>query len=392
MQKHSIVAGFFIMMGTVGILNVCSICIPSICEQYGFLRSQFGVADALFQLSCMVTSLLYPRLFARTSPKKLIVFSGTAFAMVFAMRGACRTLTQFYIAYAASGVFYCLASLIPLTLIIREWYAAQFGLALGICMAGSGLGGVLFSKLSGVLLDCMGWRMVYVYSGIFAWMCIVPLAFFALQDAVHLHPRRTAYRGSAPHSGGAFGLLIAGCVVLSCAFKSLATCITLHMVDLGYDTGESTSMLSAAMAAVIAAKIILGKWYDRYGCRRTTLIASGLGIAGLIALALLNPAQSALLPGIFICAGVGFGGSMATISWTYIIQAKFDAARFMQYSCYFSIASALGSAAAPYIQGAVFDLTGHYTAAFVIFAALAAVFSAALAFVLPNRLEKNGVQ
>ena len=67
-----------------------------------------------------------------------------------------------FLIFAATGFFGGVGSPIPYAAVIAEWFDRQRGLALGVGMAGVGLGVALMPQLAAVLISTVGWRFAYV--------------------------------------------------------------------------------------------------------------------------------------------------------------------------------------------------------------------------------------
>ena len=65
----------------------------------------------------------------------------------FLLFAAAKSLAAYYFAGAVAGVSYALGSMVPASILMRRWFRAHSGLAIGICSAGTGLATVVFSPL-----------------------------------------------------------------------------------------------------------------------------------------------------------------------------------------------------------------------------------------------------
>src|SRR5208282_6544364 len=77
---------------------------------------------------------------------------------------------------------------------ITEWFDRRRGLALGLALAGVGLGTALIPQLSNALIGNFGWRMGYAGLGV----TILVLAFLPVALFVREHPKADEARLSHP--------------------------------------------------------------------------------------------------------------------------------------------------------------------------------------------------
>lgn len=60
------------------------------------------------------------------------------------------------------GLFYLNSTLIPVSMMVTNWFVEKRGIAMSVTMAGIGLGGTIFSPIVTNLLQNYGWRHTYL--------------------------------------------------------------------------------------------------------------------------------------------------------------------------------------------------------------------------------------
>jgi MFS family permease len=70
-----------------------------------------------------------------------------------------------YLAFAIAAPFGPIGSPLPYGAVLSRWFDRQRGLAIGIAMAGVGLGVALVPQIAAVLIRVLGWRLAYVALG-----------------------------------------------------------------------------------------------------------------------------------------------------------------------------------------------------------------------------------
>jgi MFS family permease len=94
-----------------------------------------------------------------------------------------RSSTMIYVAGGVQGVAITLATTIPISTMITNWFTDKRGTALGVATAGSGLGSLIFVPLiSFVLLPGLGWRGTYLALAAIQVVLLVPLSFAVLRS------------------------------------------------------------------------------------------------------------------------------------------------------------------------------------------------------------------
>jgi MFS family permease len=70
-----------------------------------------------------------------------------------------------YLAFAIAALFGPIGSPLPYGAVLSRWFDRQRGLAIGIAMAGVGLGVALVPQIAAVLIRLLGWRLAYIALG-----------------------------------------------------------------------------------------------------------------------------------------------------------------------------------------------------------------------------------
>jgi MFS family permease len=91
---------------------------------------------------------------------------------------------QFYISGAFMGVGEAFLLWLAVPTLINRWFKKRVGFFLGLCMAFTGIGGVIFNPLGGMLIDSGpdGWRTGYLVFGILALVISLPFTLFIIRS------------------------------------------------------------------------------------------------------------------------------------------------------------------------------------------------------------------
>jgi MFS family permease len=91
---------------------------------------------------------------------------------------------QFYISGAFIGMGEAFLIWLAVPTLINRWFKKRVGFFLGLCMAFTGIGGVIFNPVGGALIasGSDGWRMGYLVFGILALVISLPFTLFVVRS------------------------------------------------------------------------------------------------------------------------------------------------------------------------------------------------------------------
>src|SRR5580765_5559840 len=166
-----------------GAINVFAFAVflKPITAEFGIGRGMFSTAltlhATLAALSCPLIGWLVDRWGARRVmiPGLLVYALATAsYALIQAS-----PLAVTYLIFAVTGIVGGVGTPIPYAAVLTQWFDRQRGLALGIGIAGVGLGVALVPQLAAFLIAAFGWRTAYLGLAIaILVIALVPVAIF----------------------------------------------------------------------------------------------------------------------------------------------------------------------------------------------------------------------
>jgi len=269
---------------------------------------------------------------------------------------------------------------VPMSAVSR-WFDKKRGLALGLSSMGIGLGTMIMAPFATYLITNYSWHTAYLVIGLIAWVVAIPLTRLlkrdpreigALPDGAKIGdagpPPETETSPPAQHPFlsilqnrnfwvfASIWFLFAACLFL------IVTHLVPHVTDIGFSPIEAATVLSLLGFAAIPGRLLMGIASDRIG-RKITFMVSMLLQA--VAIAWLIWAQS--LSSLYIFALVyGFFYSGFGCSGAALISDTFGVKNIGAVLGLMEIGFGIGAATGPAVGGYIFDVSGNYTAAFII--------------------------
>ncbi len=263
-----------------------------------------------------------------------------------------------------------LAGVGTVVIFVSSWFPpAQRGAALGLAIAGTSVGGILFSQLNAALLESIGWRSAFqIEAGIAAAFAVLALV------AVRRGPFQRAAGGTAGATPVADdGSLTFGQAVRTVPFWAIAgsggltyfsivgvlTNLVLLAGDLGLEVSDGVNAISTLLLVALFSKLGSGLLADRIGPYRLFRTCFGVMALGLAGLALLQPGG---LLGATVVVGLGWG-ALFTL-YNYVQIETFGLAAAGKITNTISVAKTVGAGLGPLVCAWLSDVTGSYAAPF----------------------------
>ena len=289
-------------------------------------------------------------------------------------------LWQLYLLGAVQGVSLCFFCSVPVNLIISNWFHKNHGLATGVAMCFSGLGGAVFSPLFSAIISAAGWRMAYALLGALILIVAAPGALFVLKldpSERNLLPFGADEPRKAPEKKAAAGKVITVSLpfVLLFAFGLLAsfnTGLTQHLSgyaeSVGLGTATGAMMISAAMMGNLSSKLFTGILSDWVGPVRACILMLLGVVAGIVLL--LTVGAASIIAAMAASFMLGFVFAVCSVGAPLVTKHVFGNDKFGAVYPQVMVAINTGSAFALTIIGFIYDFTQSYTAAFLFCTAL----------------------
>ncbi len=361
---------------SMGIVQAYSVFLPSLQEDLGAGRATLSLAFSLHMVVYGASSVLSGALADRWGTRRLVAGGGVLFGLGLVL--AARSDSAWYLALAFGGVAALgMGSLMgPLQYLTARWFDRRKGLALGILLAGGGLGTTLASPLAAALIRWQGWRATFVLLAFGAALLIVSTCPLLLEspEACGLRPDGTEAIGlqsgvaasASPWTSGtamrtpAFWVLLGTFFACCGSHSGPLVHAAAHAVDVGVSQGWAAGMLSVFGASSFIGRIGLGVVADRVG-GKPTLVGSLAVQAALVMFlgGLRNPWALVAFAAVF---GLAFGGVFA--QYPVILREYFGATRVGAVYGTTLFVGAAGMAFGPYLAGLIHDVTGSYEVPF----------------------------
>lgn len=386
-------AGIISSAAAIGLVGNCySLFIVPVCDELNFTRSQMSANQTIFGIGMMLVAFLWGPVFSKLRLKRVMNISAVATCVCYFLNGLVSNLFAFYALSVVLALSTALLSWSPLTVIIGNWFNEKRGLAIGLTFMGSGVGGMVFNALGGVLIAGVGWRYTFMIFAAIMAVTMLPTVLFVIRikpEDVGLLPYgdHTGEMGHAPAEKPGITLaqalreknmylLLGSLLILGFTFNSMNVTTAPNMRALGYSAVYSANVASVYMASLAAAKIALGAMCDKIGTWRGCAIAL---LAQLVASICAMFATNIGIVAIFVVAN-GLGTAFGSVAFPLIARDLYGERDQASISSIFNAVGSLSGAIGPTVCGMIYDITGAYTPAYAIIAVITLVFGSFFIF------------
>ena len=367
----------FTVMG-LGV-NVFTIYQPWIIQVHGFSNAQGSWITTVRSLFALLAMLSVDTLCRRLGLRYTMTVGMTCFALSYALFGAARTFPAYCVAAALSGLAYGYGGMIPLTLVVSNWFESRRGLALGLAAAGSGLPTILFPPLVTEVITRWGLKTALYGEAVLG--VLLTLGVFLL---VRSHPSQvglTPYTGAKPEQASApqadrlppaglrpihwWAAAVAAFLIGAPSGPGFSH-LTVLYTSCGYDSLLVAFLMSYLGVVLMAAKVLYGQLSDKLGSRTANFLVFAVMLAGFLLCALAPLGSIPLAFAAITLTALGMPISSVTLSvWAGDLSGRDTYQRTVKW---YTSAYMLGSLVTGPLPGLSADRLDSYVPAYLLFA------------------------
>ena len=372
--------------------------------EFGWSRGEVSGALSLGLLCSGFSGPLTGRWIDARGPREVILFGAVTTTLSYGLLATTSELWQWYVYSAINGVFRQMMFFIPFQALISRWFDRRRGIALSILGTGFALGGVVVVPSMRFVIDTLGWGPSFIFSGVVIALLYLPLGTLLVRnhpsdvgaqpdgapapagEPVELSEAASRLSGltlraalTTPH----FWLVAFGFTFLFFGmFGMLVHQIPLY-VSLGVSRADAALIVSAMATLGIGSRLAFGLIADRL--RRFEYLVMAMCaclVSGLVALLLDSGAVGITLFVLLWVCGTGGGPIIEAM----LLTRMFGLAHFATLLGAMFVIEEAGLVVSPVVAAWIFDVTGSYDLALVMFVCSFGL--SALLFAIVSRLPQ----
>jgi MFS family permease len=377
-QGWMIIAGIaltnFVVMGpSIGTIGIF---FTPLIKQFGWSRAEVSRTATAFLIAMgLINPLvgwLMDRVPARIPMSIGVILAGASFLVA----SRVNTLSGLVLSYALIGVGVGASTILPGMIVAANWFSDRRGVAIGLTIAGAGLGGCVLPPLVEHLILSYGWRTTMVLIGIPMFVIALPI----ITLVIRTRPAGETAEEKAQALPGlelgpalrsaAFWLLAAIHLVFTVAFAGSYFHMVPFLIGAGYSPQTAAFIFGAQAAISLPGYVVLGTLADRFGAK--VVLGTGLTMQAISMMLLLGLGNhhfaTGLLPVFIVCYGLTVG--VGTAIGAVLIAEALGLRSYGSLTGIIGLIATVGSGIGPIVAGRIYDLTASYTRSYELCAVL----------------------
>jgi MFS family permease len=390
-----------------------SVFIKPLEAHFGWSRTTISLGVVLwalmYGLSGPIVGVAMDKLGARIVMSSSALLVGASYVLL----GSLNSLAMLYVLMLLSGIGSAGVTTVPSQTLISNWFEKYRGTAMGIMMAGVGFGGLTMPPVSNAIITAFDWRTSFRVGGLLLLFAIIPLAGLVVRtnpSDMGLEPDGVAGSERQRHSvqkenestglpvRRALGTLSFWMLFVAYMLQIFGVSgLTVHFVACVDDAGVASQTASIfwglAVGFSVAGRLLFGLLADRSNPRSLMVLTNmGHGLAVTILLVFfvqMGIHSAASLLSFSAIYGLSMGGT--SVLMPVLAGRCFGLLNFSKLLGLLMSGFAVGVIGGPLIAGRIFDTTGSYASALLIFAIAFVASGASVLFVQPDKYREEFV-
>jgi MFS family permease len=305
---RAVVAGFVSMFAVFGVAYSFGAFFAPMSEEFGVGRGATSLVFSITAFLWFVLGALSGPAVDRFGPRPVLLTGAAVMGAGLLLTSRVDSIEAGYVTYGVGVGVGVACGYVPMVAVIGGWFARHRSTALGIAVAGIGLGTVVAAPLAASLIDRYGWRTTYViYAALSVGMLLVSTVL------AERPPRATTVhtddRMAARIRTRSFGLLYVSALLLSLALFQVFVYLADYAEGIGTGSVAAAALIAVVGGASIVGRLVLGAVADRVGRIRT--YRACFGVMGLSYGIWLVAPSYAWLVVFAVVMGTAYGGFIA---------------------------------------------------------------------------------
>lgn len=358
-----------------GTLYSFTIFFPSMLEAFGEGRGATSWIASIAAGLMLGAGSITGKLSDRFGPGPMLAAGGVLMGAGLLLTSFATSIWQVYLSYGLTVGLGVSCAFVPSVATVGQWFGRRRGLAIGVAVAGTGIGSLVLAPLSRALIDASGWRDAMRVLALLSMLALL-VAGATIKPRTRARPNPSA---RPREHDRVFALLFWGSLIASYGYWVPFVHIVPYAEDRGIPTAAAAALVGVMGIANTLGRVVMGALADRIGRHRMMQLSAAALTAALLAWPLAGDWGGLLTFGLAYGSFAGaFIALLPAVAGDYFGTEGLAGITGRLFS-----GAAVGSLAGAPVTGLLFDARGSYTPG-IILAGSAMAAGAALMFMLPR--------
>lgn len=365
----------------------------SLLQEFSWSVSELKTRDFLSFACGSVFVLATGYIVDRYGPKSMLLLGMALLTLGYFFYGNIETLTQLYTTHIVFGMVIACAGNMTAIVTAASWVKKRRGLAVGMVIAGTSVGGMIIPPLANYLNQQIGWRLSMQWEALYPLLMLILIFLFIKNPKSDKKNKEKGHKENKELKAGmrfaevlrqpSFYLVTVAGAFTFFSILSLFQHMFLYMRSLEFSPAHASLALSLMSLAALFGKILAGFASDHvspYKLFRFQMVLMLVGVVGVGQL-------SGFIWVFLVFTGFGWGG-LHTL-YNYILITLFGLRDAGKINSVVSFAEAAGGSLGILFTGYLYDYFGNYPDALLVAAALMVIATACIFAVKPVKQGDN---
>lgn len=359
---------------------------PYLISIGGLTNTQASTVVLLRNLFGLLGMLVTTPLIRRFEVRRLVTFAMVLCGISFIIYGLSDGFGGYCAASSLAGCAFGLGGMIPASVLITRWFREHRGLALGICMAATGLSVIVASPFITIVVENFSLSASFTAEAVFVFAAavVVYLLLRSRPACLNTEPIGAEHEGVersfAQHKSpkGLYMCMMVGILLFGMPGNTLYSHISVLYQSTGFKSMDISWLLSVFGIALTIGKCVYGQIADKIGTYRSSWILYALTAVGTAFCCMARNGNF-----VIAAAGVvlmGFGLAVTTVSISMYAAGVTIEEDYSATVTRFQVLSTLGALVFGVVPGMIADTMGDYVPAFAIMLILVIISACILQF------------
>jgi MFS family permease len=379
-----------------GPLNAGGLFFVPVVKHFGWSRGFFSLLFGVGPLAAGASSPVAGWLMDRIGARKVMIAGASMVALGYVALSRANSAFEFLLIFILLGVGVTASTIIPSALVITNWFQDNRGLALGIAFAGMLLGGTAITIYANYVVQHYGFRAGYVAMAVPIALIVIPLiiAFVRTRpeaqaagaiSTAHHEPALPSLELREAIRSRSFWMIAIAELLFAAAGVGIRVHLIPYLTGIGYTPTLAAGLFAAMFIFSAFGSFAVGSLADSFGGR---VMLTAVFVVASAGIAILLGAAHFAYVAMFI---IVFGLVRETHLLPLVIGESLGVRRLGSILGLQALFTTIGFAAGPAIAGRIFDVTGSYSGAWILFMAMALVSALAMRATLPLAEESSRI-